>query len=69
MKASDPLPVDAPKIDAKQFVADVITMPLGDAAARRHAGEELPNAKRRGDVRGAGGFHHRVLDREVSGAV
>ena len=28
MKASDPLPVDASKLDARQFVADVITMPL-----------------------------------------
>jgi shikimate dehydrogenase len=28
MKASDPLPVDASRLDAKQFVADVITMPL-----------------------------------------
>jgi shikimate dehydrogenase len=28
MKASDPLPVDASKLDAKQFVADIITMPL-----------------------------------------
>jgi shikimate dehydrogenase len=28
MKVSDPLPVDASKLDAGQFVADVITMPL-----------------------------------------
>jgi shikimate dehydrogenase len=28
MKAGDPLPVDASRIDAKQFVADVITMPV-----------------------------------------
>jgi shikimate dehydrogenase len=28
MKASDPLPVDASRLDAKQFVADIITMPL-----------------------------------------
>jgi shikimate dehydrogenase len=28
MKASDPLPVDESKLDAGQFVADVITMPL-----------------------------------------
>jgi shikimate dehydrogenase len=28
MKASDPLPVDASRLDAGQFVADVITMPL-----------------------------------------
>jgi shikimate dehydrogenase len=28
MKASDPLPVDVSKLDAGQFVADVITMPL-----------------------------------------
>jgi shikimate dehydrogenase len=28
MKAGDPLPVDASKLDAKQFVADVITMPV-----------------------------------------
>jgi shikimate dehydrogenase len=28
MKAGDPLPVDAPKIAAKTFVADIITMPL-----------------------------------------
>ena len=27
MKASDPLPVDASRLDAGQFVADVITMP------------------------------------------
>ncbi len=28
MKASDPLPVDTSKLDATQFVADIITMPL-----------------------------------------
>lgn len=28
MKSSDPLPVDASKLDAGQFVADIITMPL-----------------------------------------
>ena len=28
MKVADPLPVDASRIDAKQFVADVITMPV-----------------------------------------
>jgi shikimate dehydrogenase len=28
MKASDPLPVDASRLDAKQLVADIITMPL-----------------------------------------
>jgi shikimate dehydrogenase len=28
MKVGDPLPVDASRIDAKQFVADVITMPV-----------------------------------------
>ena len=28
MKAGDPLPVDASRIEAKQFVADVITMPM-----------------------------------------
>jgi shikimate dehydrogenase len=28
MKAGDPLPVDPSRLDAKQFVADVITMPV-----------------------------------------
>jgi len=28
MKASDPLPVDASRLEARQFVADVITMPV-----------------------------------------
>jgi len=28
MKAGDPLPVDASKLSAQQFVADVITMPV-----------------------------------------
>ena len=28
MKAGDPLPIDASRIDSKQFVADVITMPM-----------------------------------------
>lgn len=28
MKPSDPLPIDASKLDARQFIADIITMPL-----------------------------------------